>query len=328
VSDAAVQTLVDQANSVTDGVVTLDAGGQAIEVEGQEFRPAFGLVIEGTTPRLTMQAEPIAEILENEMSSDRNPTNVRFDIVAGVPTPVGGEDAQVCCTADAPQRIVDGLLAGQTEIALPTRPETAQQGRDWAAGLGVNEIIGTFTTNHKCCESRVTNIQKMADILRGTLIAPGETFSVNDTVGRRTTEKGFVEGGVIQDGEFATDIGGGVSQFATTLFNAAFFGGLDIPAYKAHSKYISRYPFGREATLAYPSVDLKVRNDTPYGIVIWPRYTNTSISVDLWSTRTAVGEQTGQNPTSGCGRVTTERTRTFVDGHTETDKFNANYDCD
>ena len=328
VADEAVQAVVDQANSVTGGTVTLDAGGTEIEVEGKEFRPAFGLAFDGTTPRLTMQAEPVAEILSERAPSSRNPTNVRFDIVNGAPVPVGGEDAQICCTEDAPQRIVDGLLAGETTIALPTRPITAAQGREWAATLGVSEIIGSFTTNHKCCESRVTNIHQIADLTRGILIPPGGTFSVNDTVGRRTIEKGFVEGGVIQDGEFSTDIGGGVSQYATTLFNAAFFGGLDIPTYKAHSKYISRYPFGREATLAYPSVDLKIRNETPYGVVIWPTYTNTSITVDLWSTRYAVGEQTNQNPTSGCGKVTTERTRTFVDGRTEVDKFHATYDCD
>jgi vancomycin resistance protein YoaR len=328
VSDEAVQQVVDQANSVTGGTVTLDAGGTTIEVEGKEFRPAFGLAIDGTTPRLTMQPEPVAEILAERAPSSRNPTNVRFDIVNGVPVPVGGEDAQICCTEDAPQRIVDGLLAGETTIALPTRVQTAAQGREWAAGLGVKEIIGSFTTNHKCCESRVTNIHRISDLTRGILIPPGGTFSVNDTVGRRTVEKGFVEGGVIQDGEFSTDIGGGVSQYATTLFNAAFFGGLDIPTYKAHSKYISRYPFGREATLAYPSVDLKIRNETPYGVVIWPTYTNTSITVDLWSTRYAVGEQTAQNPTSGCGKVTTERTRTFPDGRTEVDTFRADYDCE
>jgi vancomycin resistance protein YoaR len=112
------------------------------------------------------------------------------------------------------------------------------------------------------------------------------------------------------------------------LFNAAFFAGLDIPAYKAHSKYISRYPFGREATLAYPSVDLKIRNNTPHGVVIWPTHTPTSITVDLWSTRYARGEQTAQNKSSGCGSVATERTRTFLDGRVEKDTFRANYDCD
>lgn len=328
VSDESVAALVDQANAVTAGAITLNAGGASTEVDGAEFRPAFGLAIDGTTPRLTMQAEPVAEILASEVPARANPNNVRFDISGGTPVPVGGEDAQVCCTEDAPDRIVQALLAGETSVELPTRLQTAVQGREWAAGLGVTEVIGSFTTNHACCESRVTNIQKMADILRGTLIPPGTTFSVNDTVGRRTVEKGFVEGGVIQDGEFATDIGGGVSQFATTMFNAAFFAGLDIPQYKMHSKYISRYPFGREATLAYPSVDLKIRNDTDYGIVIWPTYTGTSITVQLWSTRTAIGEQTAQNPTSGCGPVTTERTRTFTDGSVEKDTFRANYDCD
>ncbi len=328
VSDEQVAALAEQANQVTAGPITLKAGGADTEVEGPTFRPAFGLAVDDGTPRLTMQAEPVAEILAAEVPGRANPTKVRFEIGPAGPVPVGGEDAQVCCTDEAPQRIVDALLAGQTTVELPTRVETAAEGREWAAGLGVKEVIGQFTTNHKCCESRVTNIHRIADILRGTLIPPGSTFSVNDTVGRRTTEKGFVEGGVIQDGEFSTDIGGGVSQFATTLFNAAFFGGLDIPAYKMHSKYISRYPFGREATLAYPGVDLKIRNDTDYGIVIWPTYTDTSITVQLWSTRTAVGEQTGQNPTSGCGAVTTERTRTFNDGTTEKDTFRANYDCD
>ncbi len=328
VADDEVVPLVDQANAVTAGAVTLKIGDRSTEVAGSDFRPAFGLAIEDATPRLTMQPEPVALILAADVPTSANPTNVRFDIQGGTPVPVGGEDAQVCCTDAAPQTIVDALLAGQTTIELPTRLETAQQGRDRAAGLGVKEIVGSFTTNHKCCESRVTNIQRMADMLRGTLIPPGATFSVNDTVGRRTVEKGYLEGGVIQDGEFATDVGGGVSQFATTLFNAAFFGGFDIPTYKAHSKYISRYPFGREATLAYPSVDLKIRNDTDYGIVIWPSYTGTSITVDLWSTRTAVGAQTGQNKSSGCGAVTTERTRTFTDGRTETDTFRANYDCD
>ena len=241
---------------------------------------------------------------------------------------MGGEDAQVCCGDEAPQRVVEALLAGERSAELPSTTVTAAQGREWAAGLGVREIVGSFTTNHACCEDRVTNIQTMAARLQGELIPPGTTFSVNDTVGRRTVEKGYLEGGVIQDGEFATDVGGGVSQFATTLFNAAFFGGFDIPTYKMHSKYISRYPFAREATLSYDSVDLEIRNDTDYGIVIWPTWTGTSITVDLWSTRTAVGEQTAQSKDSGCGSVTTERTRTFTDGRVETDTFRANYDCD
>jgi vancomycin resistance protein YoaR len=328
IADDAVAELATRANEITGGTVSLVAGSSTVEVEGARFRPAFALAVDQDEPRLTMRAEAVSELLSEVMTTSSNPTGVRFDIRGGVPVPVGGVDAQVCCADGAEQTIVQALLDGTTTIELPTRTVTAAEAREWAAGLGVRQVIGSFTTQHACCESRVTNIHRISDLTRGVLIPPGGTFSVNDTVGRRTREKGFVEGGVIQNGEFTTDTGGGVSQYATTLFNAAFFGGLDIPAYKAHSKYISRYPYGREATLAYPSVDLKIRNNTPHGVVIWPTYTDTSITVQLWGTPHAIGQQTAQNRSSGCGRVTTERTRTFVDGRVEKDTFNASYDCD
>jgi vancomycin resistance protein YoaR len=327
-SDETVQALADEANAVTSGTISLVAGGRTYEVEGPRFRPGFVLTESQEGPALTLAPEPLQEVLDSAVVPPSNPTGVRFEIRNGVPVPVGGQDVQICCGEGAAERVGEALLSGRTTVELPTRTLTAEAGRTLAATLGVKEVVGSFTTYHQCCESRVTNIHRIADLTRGVLIPPGATFSVNDTVGRRTVEKGFVEGGVIINGEFGTDIGGGVSQYATTLFNAAFFGGLDIPAYKAHSKYISRYPFGREATLAYPSVDLKVRNNTPYGVVIWPTYSATSITVDLWSTSHARGEQTAQNKSEGCGLVLTERTRTFLDGKVTTDTFRANYDCD
>ncbi len=161
--------------------------------------------------------------------------------------------------------------------------------------LGVTEVVGSFTTNHAAGEPRVTNIHRMADIVQGAIIEPGGTFSLNDHVGRRTVDKGFVEAPVIDaEYKFSKDVGGGVSQFSTTLFNAAFFAGLDIPTYGMHGIYISRYPYGREATLDYPSLDLRVRNSTPYGVLIWPSYSASSITVTLYSTHTVEGEQTGQ----------------------------------
>ena len=111
------------------------------------------------------------------------------------------------------------------------------------------------------------------------------------------------------------------------LFNAAFYGGLDIPEYQSHSIYIDRYPYGVESTISWGGPDLKIHNNTPYGVVIWPTYTNSSVTVQLWSTPYARGEQTAQNPTGGCGKVTTERTRTFVDGHTDKQNFHASYRC-
>ncbi len=331
-TDQAVQALVDKANQVTTGTIKLTAAGKTFEIEGKDFRPAFAVVVGGTpeapTPQLTMNADAVAKLLADKMpAGSGNPTDVRFAIEGGVPVPKPGKDAQVCCAPEAPQGIVDALLAGHTEVELPTTTMTAAQGVEWAKGLGVKQVVGEFTTRHPAGQPRVKNIHTISDATRGILIAPGDTFSVNQFIGKRTPEKGYVPAPVIENGEHKEDFGGGISQYATTLFNAAFFAGLDIPAYKAHSEYISRYPFGREATLAYPSVDLKIKNNTPYGVVIWPTYTDSSITVQLWSTQFARGEQTAQNPKSGCGKITTQRTRTFVDGHTDQQNFTASYRC-
>jgi vancomycin resistance protein YoaR len=87
-------------------------------------------------------------------------------------------------------------------------------------------------------------------------------------VGERTRENGFTTGFVISGGIFKEDLGGGVSQMATTTFNAMFFAGLKDIEHKPHSFYIDRYPVGREATVAWPSVDLQFQNDTEYGVLI------------------------------------------------------------
>jgi hypothetical protein len=196
-----------------------------------------------------------------------------------------------------------------------------------AEALGIREVVGEFTTRHRGGEVRVDNIHRIADLIRGVVIGPGETFSVNDFVGPRTRENGFVAAGVIQDGVFEEAVGGGISQFATTMFNAAFYGGMDLVEYQSHSLYISRYPYGREATLSFPAPDLVVRNDSPFGILVWPTYDDTSITVQLWSTRWATVTELGQTeePSNQCTVVRTTRQRAYPDGSSETDVVTARY---
>lgn len=154
-----------------------------------------------------------------------------------------------------------------------------------ARTLGIKEKVGEFTTYHPCCRPRVKNIHLMADIVKGAVVLPGETFSLNGYVGARDTARGFVKAPMILDGKFVQSVGGGVSQFATTMFNAVFFGGFEDVYHKPHSYYISRYPAGREATVSTPAPDLKWRNDSPYGVLITTSYTEKSITVTFWSTK-------------------------------------------
>jgi vancomycin resistance protein YoaR len=146
----------------------------------------------------------------------------------------------------------------------------------------VDQLIGTFTTYHPCCAPRVTNIHRIAELVDGSVIAPGATFSLNAASGRRTAANGFVSAPAIADGELVDQFGGGVSQFSTTLFNAAWFSGLTIEKHQPHSKYISRYPPGREATLDFDTIDQVIRNTSDAPVVIRTMTTDTSVTVALY----------------------------------------------
>ena len=178
-------------------------------------------------------------------------------------------------TKPAP-RSVTGRLVDNVQPKLTTAR---------AATLGVKQRISTFTTYYPCCPARNRNIQIVADEVDGALVMPGETFSLNGYTGPRTAADGYIKAPVITGGKLKNEIGGGISQFATTLFNAVFFAGLEDVYHKPHSFYISRYPAGREATVYYPSVDLKFKNDSPYAVLIDTSWTNTSITVSFWSTK-------------------------------------------
>ncbi len=150
--------------------------------------------------------------------------------------------------------------------------------------LGVVEPVSTYTTFFTPGEVRNTNIRRIAEILDGTLVPPGANLEINHAVGRRTAEDGFVAAGAILDGEFVSDVGGGVSQFATTFFNAMWFAGVDIITHRPHSFWFERYPAGREATIDYPGVDLELNNNTPYWILVDTHTTEDSVTVTFWST--------------------------------------------
>jgi VanW like protein len=113
------------------------------------------------------------------------------------------------------------------------------------------------------CPPRVHNIRRATQLLDGRLIAGGARFSMNDALGRRTRARGFVPAPMISGGRLVDSVGGGISQVATTMFNAAFFAGLRLVAHTPHSFYISRYPKGREATVSWGGPDRAVASSLP-----------------------------------------------------------------
>ncbi len=129
------------------------------------------------------------------------------------------------------------------------------------------------------------NIKLASRIINGTYIKPGGQFSMNGILGERTAAKGYIEAGIIREGRAATSYGGGISQVSTTIFNAAFFSGMQLDAWTPHYYYISRYPEGREATISWPDLHNKFTNTTDGGVLIQIATTDSSITVTFWGTK-------------------------------------------
>ncbi len=168
---------------------------------------------------------------------------------------------------------------GQLPIELGAEPKLTTER---AEQLQIETLVVKYTTYHPCCRPRVKNIHRIADLVDGTLLEPGEVFSLNQRVGRRTRKNGFVPAPSIEEGEMVDTIGGGISQFATTMFNAAYRGGYAIIERAPHTFFFSRYPIGLDATLSYPKPDLIFRNDTETGLLVKTEYTPVSITVKLY----------------------------------------------
>jgi vancomycin resistance protein YoaR len=342
-TDEEAQTLADDANQMTANGLQLTAAETTKTVPAGQLRTWIGPTAEDGKLGLAINKDAVAKALPGVFSDvATQPENARVVLGANGPTVVPSQSGVTCCGDDSADRVWKALIDGQpgaeleatvTEPALTTE---AAQGlhverpvcgnNAWRNGLPTTAGPG-FTTYYNPGEARVTNIHRIADIVDGTLVLPGHEFSMNDTVGPRTLDKGFVVAGAIRDGKHVDEVGGGVSQFATTTFNAAYFCGLDITAYQAHSEYFTRYPRGREATMGYPAPNLAFVNDTPYGILIDTSYTDSSVTVTMWSAPYASGEQVGisESSSGNCQVVTTTRRITYPDKAPVTDTFRATY---
>ncbi|WP_203568339.1 VanW family protein [Aestuariimicrobium ganziense] len=176
-------------------------------------------------------------------------------------------------------------------VTVKVEKAPAEFTTEMANKLGVKEVTGEFTTYFPHAAYRNTNLSRAAAGINGTFVKPGEIFSLNKTLGPRTAANGYVDGYVISGGKLIKETGGGISQSATTTYNAAFFAGLEDVEHHPHTLYFPRYPAGREATVYYGSLDLRFRNNTQYGVVMqaWVNKSapgkQGSITVRVWSTK-------------------------------------------
>ncbi|GAA5123603.1 VanW family protein [Pseudonocardia adelaidensis] len=235
-------------------------------------------------PELNQQA--IQDALTSQMAASENPgRDATFDFSGGRAVVVPSQDGRGV-DYEATVNAMVGVLGrpDPREVTAVYAEKPAEVTTEELKALGNPEVIGEFTTGGFAPDSGV-NIRRAAELVNGTVVQPGEVFSLDATTGPRTAANGYVEAGVIDNGRSSRGIAGGASQVSTTLYNAAYLAGMTLLEHKAHSFYISRYPAGREATIATGAIDNKFRNDNPTPIMIRTRWTPTSVTVQIYGQR-------------------------------------------
>jgi vancomycin resistance protein YoaR len=222
------------------------------------------------------------------------PRNATVRLVNGKPKVIPAVDGTTVAADDLKKAIEEVLTkpAAERTVSVQLTGAKATFSTADAKKLRIKHVTGQFTTYFPYLPYRNINIGRAAALINGTLLKPGDIFSLNQVLGERTKANGFTEGFIIKGGRFRKELGGGVSQSATTTFNAMFFAGLKDVFHKPHGLFIDRYPAGREATVAWPSLDLKFQNDTKYGVLVQAYIVKGtpsrkgSITVKMWSTKT------------------------------------------
>ena len=152
--------------------------------------------------------------------------------------------------------------------------------------LGIKEQLSSFRQGFDYLPYREINVGQAAKYMDGKILKPGEIFSMNETIKERTTKNGYVKGIYIgEGGRFDFGLGGGVSIITSATWNAAFYAGLEKIEQRAHSVHIARYPPGLEATVSWPRLDLKFRNNTNNNILIKALPERDGITISMYGTK-------------------------------------------
>ena len=319
VSSADLVPAARRARLAVSAPVRLTSGETAWKLPRWRLAKLLALPKEGATALEIGGREADAWFRRLRKSVDRAPVDAKFVVGGGNVTIVPdkeGVELDVPATADA-------LLAAATRPANRTAElvrSTAEPSRTTAEAeaMGIERRLGTYTTLNAGTYDRVTNLRRAIDLLHGALVAPGAVFSFNERVGERTIERGFRPAPVIIKDEYEEAVGGGVSQVATTVFNAAWESGVKIVERNPHSLYISRYQLGRDATVNYPDLDLKFRNDTPNWIFVAGGWDGGGITVSLYGggPERRVESSAGTQRITGPARVRRIRDATLEKGTT------------
>ncbi|WP_103063457.1 VanW family protein [Actinomyces qiguomingii] len=301
VTDADAEEFIDNVlTPLLSADITVNAAGTGTDATGVSILTpeALAAMAAITAPdgilTVTLDAEALHDVVIADLGEglETPATDATWSVdgdpaTAADATPVF--HAATTGTGIDPDALTDAVLAAganangeRTATATVTvlQPAVATPKEEW----GIAEIVGEYSTPYVSQYGRDQNLQRGTEMINGTLVAPGETFSTTDALGPVDLDNGYTYAGVVADGQHIDAMGGGLSQVGTTVFNAGFEAGMDDVEHWPHTYWFTRYPAGREATIWTGVKDVKWRNSTPYTVLVQAWAGDGEVHVRLWST--------------------------------------------
>ncbi|MBQ8110422.1 MAG: VanW family protein [Clostridia bacterium] len=209
----------------------------------------------------------VARVAEETNRPVREAGIERFDVDTYEFVFTEAEPGRELDTAALKSDIISTLRAGGGSVGLKVNAvKPAVSTTEVAAGYGL--IDYAITNASSSSKARLNNIKLAMSIINGTRVAPGETFSFNAAVGQRTTERGFRKATAYSGGDITEQVGGGICQVSTTLFNAAVKADMEIVERHNHSLTVGYVDKGKDATVSWGSQDFKFKNTSSDDIYI------------------------------------------------------------
>ncbi|MGP9782308.1 VanW family protein [Glutamicibacter sp. AOP12-B1-11] len=286
ISPDALQSFYDdQVKSLLKDKVTLTSDQKKVDISTASIAAAASYTPKDGAPAITLDDKKLfnAATKNSELSSTAK--NARITLANGKPTikksvpgvalETKGLGAKVLAATETKERTAKVVLSA-SEADFTTED---------AKKLGIKEEIVEFSTPYPANDTvRTKNLRAGSARINGTVIEPGENFSLLEALGPITVANGYFGSGVVVDGFSTEAVGGGLSQISTQLYNVGFLAGYDDVTHKPHSRWFERYPAGREATLWEGSVDMIWKNNSPYGVMIQAWVSGDRVHTRLWST--------------------------------------------
>ncbi|WP_084129367.1 VanW family protein [Demequina sp. NBRC 110055] len=268
------------------GDVTLSAESGEAVITADQVAAHSSVQSEGGDLTLVVDGEAIApEVIEAHPELETEPKDASVEFAS---------NSELTIDEGANGITIDGAALGDAIVAAagsPNRagelPVTVVEPENSAESLGVNdfkEIVSAFDTPLTNEYVRTQNLRTAAADVKGTIIMPGEQFNLHEILSPITEAEGYADAHVIVDGILTDGIGGGLSQMATTSYNAAYFAGYDLIQHRPHSVWFPRYPAGRESTLWGTTINVIFENNTPYAALFNSYISGGDLHVDVWST--------------------------------------------